>query len=109
MSTQSQSVAPGTPARDEAADLFRAHDLADPDALSSVAELRAELMRANRAILRLAELCAATQAALLAISAEIAPALCAHLRGDGKAVRAELGAFIERRVTVCGRAKGGVH
>lgn len=83
--------------------------MANPDAITDVAELRQELHRANENVLRLTDELHELKYVLQSVSESLATVVLAHMQGQHDFVKRELDAIVAKHVKVVQKPQGGLH
>ena len=83
--------------------------LANPEAFSTVPELREELHRANASILKMADQLHALFCVTQDISERLSRMVLGHMAGDQDAVKGELDEIVAKHVKVVQQPQGGLH
>lgn len=83
--------------------------LANPEAFSTVPELREELHRANASILKMADQLHALSCVTQDISERLSRMVLGHMAGDQGAVKRELDDIVAKHVKVVQKPQGGLH
>lgn len=83
--------------------------MANPEAFSTVPELREELHRANATILKMPDQLHEERYVLQSVSESLAHVVLGHMAGDQDAVKRELDKIVAKHVKVVQKPQGGVH
>lgn len=83
--------------------------MANPEAFSTVPELREELHRANATILKMADQLHEERYVLQSVSESLAHVVLGYMAGDQDAVKRELDKIVAKHVKVVQKPQGGVH
>lgn len=83
--------------------------MANPEAFSTVPELREELHRANATILKMADQLHSLSCITQDISERLSRMVLAHMAGKPEAVNRELDEIVAKHVKVVQKPQGGVH
>ena len=83
--------------------------MANPEAFSTVLELREELHRANATILKMADQLHSLSCITQDISERLSRMVLAHMAGKQDAVKRELDEIVAKHVKVVQKPHGGVH
>ena len=83
--------------------------LANPEAFSTVPELREELHRANASILKMADQLHALSCVTQDISERLSRMVLGHMAGGQDAVKRELDEIVAKHVKVVQKPQGGLH
>ena len=83
--------------------------MANPEAFSTVPELREELHRANATILKMADQLHEERCVLQSVSESFAHVVLGHMAGDQDAVKRELDDIVAKHVKVVQKTQGGLH
>ena len=83
--------------------------MANPEAFSTVPELREELHRANASILKMADQLHALSCVTQDISERLSRMVHGHMAGDQDAVKRELDEIVAKHVKVVQKPQGGLH
>ncbi len=83
--------------------------MANPEAFTTVAELREELHRANATILKMADQLHSLSCITQDISERLSRMVLAHMAGKQDAVKRELDEIVAKHVKVVQKPQGGVH
>lgn len=83
--------------------------MANPEAFSTVPELREELHRANASILKMADQLHALSCVTQDISERLSRMVLGHMTGDQDAVKRELDDIVAKHVKVVQKPQGGLH
>lgn len=83
--------------------------MANPEAFSTVPELREELHRANATILKMADQLHSLSCITQDISERLSRMVLAHMAGKQDAVKRELDEIVAKHVKVVQKPQGGVH
>ena len=83
--------------------------MANPEAFSTVPELREELHRANTTILKMADQLHSLSCITQDISERLSRMVLAHMAGKPEAVKRELDEIVAKHVKVVQKPQGGVH
>ena len=83
--------------------------MANPEAFSTIPELREELHRANASILKLADQLHALSCVTQDISERLSRMVLGHMAGDQDAVKRELDEIVAKHVKVVQKPQGGLH
>ena len=83
--------------------------LANPEAFSTVPELREELHRANDSILKLSDQLHSLSCVTQDISERLSRMVLGHMAGDQDAVKRELDDIVANHVKVVQKPQRGVH
>ena len=83
--------------------------MANPEAFSTVPELREELHRANASILKTVDQLHALSCVTQDISERLSRMVLGHMGGDQDAVKRELDDIVAKHVKVVQQPQGGLH
>lgn len=83
--------------------------MANPEAFTTVPELREELHRANATILKMADQLHSLSCITQDISERLSRMVLAHMAGKQDAVKRELDEIVAKHVKVVQKPHGGVH
>lgn len=83
--------------------------MANPEAFSTVPELREELHRANASILKLSDQLHSLSCVTQDISERLSRMVLGHMAGDQDAVKRELDDIVAKHVKVVQKSQGGLH
>ena len=83
--------------------------MANPEAFSTIPELREELHRANATILKMADQLHALSCVTQDISERLSRMVLSHMAGDQGAVKRELDDIVAKHVKVVQKPQGGLH
>ena len=83
--------------------------MANPEAFSTVPELREELHRANDSILKLSDQLHSLSCVTQDISERLSRMVLGHMAGDQGAVKRELDDIVAKHVKVVQKPQGGLH
>lgn len=83
--------------------------MANPEAFTTVPELREELHRANATILKMADQLHSLSCITQDISERLSRMVLAHMAGKQDAVKRELDEIVAKHVKVVQKPQGGVH
>ena len=83
--------------------------MANPEAFSTVPELRDELHRANASILKLSDQLHSLSCVTQDISERLSRMVLGHMSGDQDAVKRELDDIVAKHVKVVQKPQGGLH